>query len=358
MKNYFSIILMSFLFIFSSCSLNEKNNEVERFKFNNSYTTEVNASSEAEFVSLYFDNDNFIGTFNASYNINVNSIQGTTITYREIENPFTSGLAVVGGFNASYYTYKFEDLFPSLGDYDFNDYVFNITQEKILNNQNVPQQINFSIVQVTNGTQKDFGLGVQFFLRQQNGLHRQLFFDTLSSNDVFQNNDGRSFVLVDSLSRFQYKLNTFTGDVNVPDTLNFSFDIDTSKLHNTINTVSTLIARFYLVDSSGKEIHTAGYPPTSFADMSWLNTRDDVSDASFNFSEGMPFAFPQNFHFSSDNMPWGIFIQTPYPQLLPVTNEKTNIEDAFPEFRAWADSFGEINQFWFENPNEELVIQF
>lgn len=84
----------------------------------------------------------------------------------------------------------------------------------------------------------------------------------------------------------------------------------------------------------GREVHLPGFSPTDLADKSFYGDRDDDTQ-------------PESgkFYVSKNNLPWGIMV----PQSFDYPVEKQSIVGAYLKFGSWAQSNGAVYKNWYEN---------
>lgn len=361
-----------------SCNLNTNyntdNNEENillEFDYTNFYNNNVyiqNNISSNIMVEYEIDGEYSFDTFPnsdvylelPSY-INTVKINGYEYQVTDTINVTEGGEIFTNSFHeTSWYRYMFEDIHPSLGDYDFNDYTFDIEAKVHKDHNNVPDSVSYEIIFNSMGTQKNYGLGVQFFTSSDQKFMNVAHGTVNNISDVHEVRDGRSFILVDNLKENVVpKYNTFIPSVNdQPDTLEFEFNIDKDLLHSSVGSTSVLNYRFFLVDSLYNEIQTVGIPPTQFANVDRLGTKDDASDTSgWNYSTFYEFDLPAPFYYTTEGYPWSLVIET-RPQInIPTSNEYVPIYQSFPRFDGWVDSGGTNNISWFLFYNDNLVLQ-
>jgi len=115
---------------------------------------------------------------------------------------------------------------------------------------------------------------------------------------------------------------------------------------------------FYSNDRS-HEIRTVGLPPTEGLNTALLHTASDNSPVTaWNWNPGTTFLVPLDPPYFVTNQlhPWGIEIE--WDGNLQVAFEKVNVMDAFPEFKVWAESGGQSNQQWYQNPSSNPALVF
>ena len=233
------------------------------------------------------------------------------------------------------YTFAMEDNWPALGDYDMNDFVFTIDKISYKKgNNNKLATLSFEITPVAAGASYRLALGVQFDKIASGSLSL-----VSSSSDIATKESGqekanlillpdvyRAFGLSSPgitntyVSKPKYTANTYKYEVSFNNSVSES-DINISNLN------------FYLIvgqinDVNRKEIHLAGYKPTSRVKSDPLDYTD------------------------YNNMVWGLLIPTAefkYPI------ETIKIQDAYPNFLNWAKSGGSNNANWYLSPQSGKV---
>jgi LruC domain-containing protein len=227
------------------------------------------------------------------------------------------------------YVFAMEDLWPNLGDYDMNDFVFQITNiKKKLNADNKVVSMSFDIKPLANGSTKSIATAIQF--------------DKIAAGNVsVSSTDNLASVeqgqIQSNVILFQ-QVHTLFGNTSpvitntyaqvakkVTKNYNFSFSFN-SPVDAANVTVDKL--NFYVIvgdveSADRKEIHLAGYAPSTKVKKNVNNYKD------------------------SNNMVWAIMIPTgdfKYP------TESTKIFDAYPKFNTWAESAGAIDSDWYLHP--------
>ncbi len=230
-------------------------------------------------------------------------------------------------------TVVFEDLWPALGDYDFNDLALNQKVEIIRSGANELVEANFevSIDAIGAGVRNGIGLLLR---NNNNGFFNAEITDNFSgdiSNDPLNTN---GFILSDDVVETvnnQYR-NNGIGPTATPDTLKFTLSF---KPGLTVD----FIPELYLFRSNerGREVHRPGIVPSAAFDASLANTLLDNGD--FRTESGLPWAFEiiSNNHY-----------RTPA--------EEVNMVEAYPLFQAWVISSGSNSQTWFDQPITNKVI--
>ena len=233
------------------------------------------------------------------------------------------------------YTFAMEDNWPALGDYDMNDFVFtieNISYTK--GNDNRIVAMSFEVTPVAAGATNRLALGVQFdkiasgsmsLVSSTNGIGTKengqekanliLFPDVYSTFGV-----SSPGITNTNPSQTKYASKSYQFEVAFNNSVSES-DINISNLN------------FYLIvgqnnDVNRKEVHLAGYKPTSKVKSDPLDYTD------------------------YNNMVWGLLIPTAefkYPI------ETIKIQDAYPNFLNWAKSGGSNSANWYLSPQSGKV---
>ena len=233
------------------------------------------------------------------------------------------------------YTFAMEDNWPALGDYDMNDFVFtieNISYTK--GNDNRIVAMSFEVTPVAAGATNRLALGVQFdkiasgsmsLVSSTNGIGTKengqekanliLFPDVYSTFGV-----SSPGITNTNPSQTKYASKSYQFEVAFNNSVSES-DINISNLN------------FYLIvgqnnDVNRKEVHLAGYKPTSKVKSNPLDYTD------------------------YNNMVWGLLIPSAdfkYPI------EAVKIQDAYPNFLNWAKSGGSNNANWYLSPQSGKV---
>ena len=236
-------------------------------------------------------------------------------------------------------TLAFEDLWPSKGDYDFNDLVVDYNFNQITNTQNQIVAVNAQLTERATGTYYHNAFGIQFNTDPSNVVsvtneHISKNYLNIASNGT-ENKQNKAVVIVfDDAWDLLTSYNTIMGNpYSTPHVINlnitFAKPIDPTKFG------TAPYNPFIIINGiRGKEVHLSGSEPTSLADISLLGTGDDNS----NVTTG-------KYYMSNKYLPWAlnIPIQFDYPV------EKQDITKAFLLFNGWATSKGVNNTDWYVN---------
>ncbi len=200
-----------------------------------------------------------------------------------------------------YYFALFEDLYPSQGDYDFNDVV--LRTKLYLDWDNDQMWGSFATTVMNIGGSLKTKIGLMFYF-ENNGTYTRIDNSNLTING--QALEGDSPFMMD-LPR--------EGE---------SFEVEFE-----INDSGNIWISWFIAPSKGsveREIHSAGFAPSAIT----------------------PFTVPRYEYLTERNLPWGLEIEA---EELAIPIEKTLFLDAYPFFAAWAESGGEENGDWYLYPD-------
>ena len=256
----------------------------------------------------------------------------------------------------------FEDLWPAVGDYDFNDLVIDYKYTVIANADNNAVEATFKFVTRAIGGALHNGFAFQF-----NGLNpakitsitgtkvNGITWTSINPNgtEVGNNTNANIPVIKDA-----YDLLPTTGgywfvnvDPNAPDVGTDTTTVVITFLNNgtapqagtaAASLLSSVNFNPYIVvaQERGKEIHLANMPPSELMNMGYFGTINDRSNPGAN-----------TFYKSEEGLPWALNID----QSIPYTIEKTDFVSAYPNFFNWASSGATQNTDWYLNNNGNRV---
>jgi LruC domain-containing protein len=253
--------------------------------------------------------------------------------------------------SSGYSTLMFEDLWPSLGDYDFNDYVVDYKINRVTNAANNVVEIKAEFVSRAAGASRPNGFAFSF-----DGLSGSRI-TSVSGNKIFTPNPhtfdangteaGQTdahFVVVSNIFKVLIPQGGGSGGVNtnptavrVPnDTTRMTISFNTTT--NTTNLSEVTLAKFnpYLIvnQTRGTEIHLADKTPSSLVNSALLGTADDNSNAGSN-----------RFYKTKNNLPWAINVTSSIPYM----KETIDFTKGYNNFIDWSVSNGTTNTDWYLN---------
>ena len=247
-------------------------------------------------------------------------------------------------------TLAYEDLWPKLGDYDFNDlvveYEYAIDGNK--DNKIVSMEMKYTIL--ASGASLPNGLALALPLKETT--------DFTISKISYSKNDTQTDAVVTKISKDEGSqilifarqddaklmgerpFNTGTNSVLEPQSVSFTLTFTTpiSKSDAKDRLGEAPYDVFMLVDNAdssfnpakaGKEVHLIGYAPTTLANDVFLKEAEALKN--------------KDYYKSERNLPFAIHIPGAWAHPL----EKKSIVDGYNYFGTWAESGGEKYQDWY-----------
>jgi LruC domain-containing protein len=262
-------------------------------------------------------------------------------------------------------TLAFEDLWPSKGDYDFNDLVVDYNFMIIKNNKEMVKSITATFVLKAYGASVNSGFGFTLPTLKSSDILSVTGYDVVNktvfdigSNGLENGQSKPTIIVFDNAHRIMPSMggmgantqlaSAYTKPVTivVKITLSENANIKFSKLD--VGSVNPFMIVGTSVNgapgSRGKEIHLANYEPSDLFDRSYFGKGYDRSSP----SKGRYFVTGNNHPFAidiSDNFEWTI--------------ENEEINDAHYKFLDWALSGGSTYKDWHLNKvgyrNNDLI---
>jgi len=233
-----------------------------------------------------------------------------------------------------------EDLWTSLGDYDFNDLILETNYKIVKDAQNEIVEIygKFHIAAV--GAHLNNGFGIEFEVPTSavdtvTGIQIDGTAVTIKQNGIEDGPLNKAVMIVfDAINDYlgTAMVNTIPGGN--------SKVIDTITVYMKFTTPQASIGTppynpFMFIDQiRGKEIHKIDHAPTELVDASYFGEKADDSDPSIG-----------RYYVSETNLPWVIEI----PEQFSWPNENADILTAYLKFQEWAESSGAQYTDWYEN---------
>lgn len=237
-----------------------------------------------------------------------------------------------------YSSFAFEDLWPGLGDYDFNDLVVNINYHIVTNAQNLIVDIITRSNVAAAGASLNNGFGISFPIEPSRCGSITGFVNVMGSVDLnakgYENGHSENTVAIfyDAINTY-YGSSIFNtvpgGNAVVTDTIIVSAYFDNPQIGLGYEPYNPFI---YVDQDRGKEVHMKNNSPTALANPDYFGTFNDNSD-------------PQtgSYYLTQNYLPWAI--ETPVSFQYPV--EKADILSAHLKFKEWAESSGTLYQDWY-----------
>ncbi|MBE0651826.1 MAG: LruC domain-containing protein [Bacteroidales bacterium] len=264
--------------------------------------------------------------------------------------PPSGGGTTTSNYNGSL---AFEDLWPYMGDYDFNDVVVDYDFATTMDDQNNVQSITATFILHAFGASYHNGFGFQLPNVSPNQIISVTGSDLasntyihLASNGLEAGQSKATVIVFDDAYRLMHYVGPGIG-VNTemaspfitPDTIvvhmtfysNGSFAPGGAVTYNKMD-IGNFNPFIIVNQNRGVEVHLPNNPPTDLADKTLLGTGDDASDPATG-----------SYYKTAKNLPWAINI----PQTFQYPIEKQDILGAYLHFSDWAESNGTLYPDWY-----------
>ena len=240
----------------------------------------------------------------------------------------------------NYASLAIEDLWPSKGDYDFNDLVIDYNFNTITNADNkvVKLKGDFIVRAIGAGFHNGFGFELENILSAQvSSLAGSAFeegYISLNANGTEAGQTNATVIVFDDAWNH--------GFGNTNPTKTYIEPTEIIQIELVLNTPVSLdqfglapFNPFIIVNKErGREIHMANYSPTDLADLSYFGQYNDDSSIATG-----------KYYKTIDNLPWILN----FPQKFDYPIEKTSIDKAYLNFAQWVESGGTLFKDWYIN---------
>ena len=252
-------------------------------------------------------------------------------------------------------TLAYEDLWPSAGDYDFNDlvitYNFDITKNALEQIEKI--DATFTIYAIGASFYNGFGFTFPNVLPNQitsvtGSSLKSSSVINLASNGLENNQDEASIVVYDDCFDLMQHPGVGTGinteewapyvdPVTVNLEINFTNNGGFFPPGGPVTYQQLHIGGFnpFLIinQARGQEVHLPNFEPTSLVDTYLFGQWDDDSKP-----------VSHRYYLSERNYPWGINI----PEVFEYPTERSDINKAYNHFKDWAESDGLLYPDWYK----------
>jgi LruC domain-containing protein len=244
--------------------------------------------------------------------------------------------------DSTYGLLAYEDMYPSQGDYDFNDVVVRYKLHEIRDaNLNI-KKIDGHFIAIATGAEQSNAFSINL-----GNITSAIDSATLSLNGAIQNtqwyrNTGSELIL-DLFPNLKGSFDDPTG--NLINTEDSKSHYQGDSVHLSIEFTEAVPLTeppydpfIYRVASPSIEVHLPDYAPTSNFSFSLFGQQDDDSDPNTN-----------RYFRNANHLPWAIHTTTSWNY--PI--EKRDISLAYPNFNNWLASEGRTHLDW--NTNGRVV---
>lgn len=240
-------------------------------------------------------------------------------------------------------TLAYEDLWPSQGDYDFNDMVVDYEIDHILNgaNQLVEIEADWTVRAIGAGYENGFGFAFDGLspsaVSSVNGHNLTKNMINNANNGVEAGQTDATIIAFDNVfdvmpnpgTKF---VNTVQGETTVaPVTVSQLIAFTTPQIQANVG-LPPYNPFIFVNGDRGREVHLADQLPTDLVDNSFFGLHGDATDLNAGYT-----------YKTENGLPWAINISESFDY--PI--EYTPINDAYLNFTNWAVSGGSSNADWF-----------
>lgn len=229
-------------------------------------------------------------------------------------------------FKNSYSSIAFEDLWPYMGDYDFNDLIVKLNLKNILNAQNqlVESEYKFVVDHIGASYRNGFGFQLPYaesVVQSVTGTRLTENIITLNSKGLEAGQNAPTVIVFDNAFK------------QLKDTIVINIKYSSPQNLQPMNQQG--LNYFAFVDGNrGREIHLLGKQPTALANTALLGTGDDITNADRSVT-----------YRNKEGYPWALLISHDFK----APKEKVKIWDAYIHFNTWVNTLGIEYTDWYEN---------
>ncbi len=249
-------------------------------------------------------------------------------------------------------TLAFEDLWPSKGDYDFNDLVSNVIGQYITNANNKVVKVILTFKVKAVGASKANGLGVQLdnvtpgeITSVTGTIRNPASGISLNPNGTEANQSKAVIIAIENIEDVLHRaggsmFNTIeNGYVGSSDEVTITVSFKNNPI--SLDKVCSSGFNFFLIvnQDRGTEIHLVDKAPT------------DLMTYEFGVSEDTSNPESGRYYKTRSNLPWGLFLL----ETFDYPKERTEIIEAYTNFANWAESGGSSNRDWYHHANSSKV---
>ncbi len=232
----------------------------------------------------------------------------------------------------------FEDLWPGMGDYDFNDLVLDFNYKIVTNADNLIVDIIAQTHVKAAGASLNNGFGLSIPVNPSRCESVTGYLNVMGALDLnakgYENGhtDNTVVIFYDAINTI-YNSSMFNtipdGNVVTTDTITVTIYFNDPQIPIGLEPYNPFI---YINQERGKEIHLIDNAPTDLVNTSYFGNLHDASDPA-----------SDKYYLTDNYLPWAV--ETPSAFDYPI--EKIDILSAFMKFSDWAENSGSIYTDWY-----------
>ncbi|MBN1650208.1 MAG: LruC domain-containing protein [Bacteroidales bacterium] len=226
-----------------------------------------------------------------------------------------------------YGSYAFEDLWPNLGDFDFNDLVLHYRYKHIMNAAGLIAQttMEFKIANVGGSFKNGFGIQIntdESAIQEVTGYKLTENLIALNGKGL-ENNQTKPVIIV--FDNAWSNINDNNGKINI--VINYTVPIRNNQM-------GSLNPFIFINGERGREVHLVDMVPTDLMDTSYFGTADDDSNPAIG-----------RYYRNQTNLPWAVTMLTEFK----FPKEKIAINKGYTKFASWSISSGTDYNDWYKD---------
>ncbi|HKJ79182.1 MAG TPA: LruC domain-containing protein [Prolixibacteraceae bacterium] len=228
--------------------------------------------------------------------------------------------------------YIFEDLWPSKGDFDFNDVVIKANYSWTRGKDNFISEIYGTCT--ADWENREFGIGLELFEAKGSYL--------IYPDNVIEEVKGTELA-----NEMQNGIIIFNDSEKAGNsTVQFTIKLKDNNLTDFV-----CVPFIYKLDGRQHQIRPFGSPPTQMQQMQMFRSVDDASPNNWEWKKGEKFKYPLQgqdaFYRTGEGLPWCVqFMAKEF--INPA--EMQSIVSSYPNFKTWAESGGTVDKDWYNHP--------
>lgn len=235
-------------------------------------------------------------------------------------------------------TFVYEDLWPSKGDYDFNDLVLDFQYQIVTNADNKIVDIITKAHVKAAGASLNNGFGISFPTAPENCgnvngfIHGGGYLDMNAEGYENGHSENTVVILYDAINTIYNGsfFNTVPGQNYIDtDTITVTTYFDNPQMEMGQEPYNPFLI---IGQQRGMEVHLTDNEPTALADVSFFGSEDDSS----NENAG-------RWYVTENNLPWAVEIPVSFDY--PIEN--ADIVNTHLKFEEWAESSGTVYNDWY-----------
>jgi len=243
-----------------------------------------------------------------------------------------------------YGTLCFEDIWPSTGDYDFNDFVIDYNVKATFDDDDLVTQVNMQLFLRAAGASFNNGFGISFRQRWSfQGPYPNIASVTVNGEVIPEEaTTYPSYILIPGTKTVLTSWNTIMSKAFEPP-VEYNVEIVFAEPISEGELGLPLQNPFIFVNQDrGKEIHRPYDLPTSLANPAYAHTANDFSDLDVFLPENFKMFAGYFTYMTEDRYPWAIdiYFDDASDEIFLYPAEFVQIQNGYSAFEGWVEETG------------------